>query len=1159
MKTIKSPAPAGISYSIRRIAVSALILIAALVPAYAQIDRGTIQGTVKDASGAVIPGAKVKITQIETSSTIDLSTNNEGIYLAPNLPAATYKVTIDATGFGTFVREPVEVRSRVEVRVDATLQPGTVNEAVSVSADAPLLDTAAVNNSASMKSTLIQELPLIVVGTKRDITGFLNNLPGTTNTNTFVPSVNAAPIGATEAFIDGAPASERIQRGAISENGPVLEQVGEVSVVTGAFNAEYGGFGSWFTNVTIKSGTNTLHGSVFDHLGNDKLNARSFFQPRRTPYRQNEGGFTLGGPVVIPGLYNGRNKTFFFGSLGMFFSRYGASNSIISIPTQPFLRGDFSGLVNAAGVQIPIYDPKTTVPDGNGGFTRQQFPNNIIPADRISQAAKVVAQYMPAPNLPGAFNNYFSKAAATWPYYNTWTPLIKIDHSISTKQKLQGSFTQQKRPRIIWTGGMTDVPAWGAEQANPLDNVFDQQANSWKVRLNHDYVFTPTVLNHVTLSTDRYTNLGLNKTGGQGWNQKLGISGIPADAGEFPQIGFSGGTAAPAQLNRGYDEVWHDLRYSVIENLTWIRGKHSMKFGAEIDRDWINRSQFGGASGTFGFTNAMTSLPDSPNFNSWGNAYASFLIGAVNTASAYVPVSTGVRYIRYAMFAQDEWRATPALTLSYGLRWDYMPMYKEVRDQMSSFSPSLANPGAGGRLGALAFAGSGTGRANDNFVDSWKKGFGPRLGLSYQLNEKTVLRASSGIYYANWGGGGLNYIYTTGFSGSPSFSSPDGFTPLFSIGPGGTGTFPQNFLRPPSLDPSFANGQTISFSSREGARLPQTINWTFSIQRQLAANLSLEAVYLGSRSTHTAFNANYNYVPLSALKYGNALTAAINTPAAVATGVTSPFPGFENQLGANTVAQALKPYPQYTGVTTNVIGDPAGQQKFNSLQIKANKRFSAGLTLFGFFTWMKSFSLVTDQYPGSRLMQLDPNPAASFSFSWAYDLPFGKGKQFFNSSPRWTNAIISGWKVNGFVKYSSGIPLSITSSNASLSAIGYTSRPSAVAGVSPYLVTNPRDFNPSSKYLNSAAFTTVSGFNFGNLAPVLGWVRGFWSKQEALTIGRVLSISDRVKLDLSADAVNPFNFHRWANPNTNLNSAAFGTVTGASDGRTMQINAAVRF
>jgi len=1136
-----------------RAVLIALFLAVSVGQLFGQIDRGTIQGLVRDASGAAVPDAKIQVIRIDTNSALDLASNGQGLYIAPNLPAGDYRVVIEKQGFATYRREPVEVRSRAEVKVDATLQLGGIAQEVTITTESPLLDTAAINNAASLKPDLIEELPFIVVGSKRDITGFLNNLPGTTGTNTFVPTVNASPVGATEAFIDGAPASERIQRGAISENGPVLEQVGEVSVVTGAFNAEYGGFGNWFTNVTIKSGTNVLHGSVFDHLGNDKLNARSFFQPKRTPYRQNEGGFTLGGPIVIPKVYNGRDKTFFFGSVGLFYSRYGASNSIISIPTQAFLKGDFSELRNAAGAQLPIFDPDSAAPGG----VRTQFIGNVIPLSRISKAGQVVAQYMPRPDLPGSFNNYYSKAAATWPFYNTTTPLIKIDHSISTKQKLQGSWTKQNRPRIIWTGGMTDVPAWGAPQINPLDNVFDQIANSWKIRLNHDYIFSPSLLNHITVSTDRYVNVGNNKTGGQGWNQKLGISGIPADRGEFPQINFTGGTASPAQLNRAYDEVWYDLRYSIIENLTWIRGKHTLKFGVEVNRDWVNRSQFGNASGTFGFSNQMTSQPGT-NQAIWGNSYASFLLGAVNSTSAYIPVQTGMRAIRYAGFVQDEWRATPSLTLSYGLRYDYMPPYIEVNDKLSGFVPTLANPAAGGRLGGLGFAGTGPGKVGDNFVTSWKKGFGPRLGIAYQFNNKTVIRASSGIYYANWGTN-QNDPYAAGFSTTASFSSPDGFTPLLSIGPGGTGLFPQNFKRPPSLDPSFVNGLAIAFPSRNGNRLPQTINWTFSIQRQLASNLTVEAVYLGSRTTHTSFTSNYNYLDISGLKYGATLLQPITSAAAAQAGIVSPFAGFENQVGANTVYQALRPYPQYTNVLTSSIPDPVGQQKFNSLQVKVNKRFSSGLTLFGFFTWMKSFGLAQDQYPGSRLMQLDPNPAATISFSWAYDLPFGKGKSVLGSSPRVVSAVVSGWKVNGFLKYASGVPLGIAAGAGNLGAIGYTQRGNAVPGVSPYLVTNPRDFTPTSKYLNSAAFTTSTGFNFGNLGTNLSWVRGFWNKQESLTIGREFSIKERLKAELSLDAVNPFNFHRWNNPNTQLTSAAFGTVTATDPGRTMQVNMAIKF
>jgi hypothetical protein len=298
-------------------------------------------------------------------------------------------------------------------------------------------------------------------------------------------------------------------------------------------------------------------------------------------------------------------------------------------------------------------------------------------------------------------------------------------------------------------------------------------------------------------------------------------------------------------------------------------------------------------------------------------------------------------------------------------------------------------------------------------------------------------------------------------------------------------------------------------------------------------------------------------MPISGLQYGSLLLQPITSAAAIAAGFTIPYPGFEKQRGANTVYQSLRPYPQFTGVTNGTIQDPVGQQKFNSLQIKANRRFSQGLSVLGWFTWSKGFSYAKDQYPGYWIWQLDGSPAAAFGFSWTYELPFGSGK--LSSGSKIVNAVVSGWKINGSLRYNSGAPMGIGAAAGQLGAIGYGQRGNAVPGVSPYLVTNPREFTPSSKYLNSAAFQTSTGFNFGNLAPVLSWVRGFWGKQEALTIGRLFKLHERLQLDISVDATNPFNFHRWGNPNTSLTSAAFGTVTTTSDGRIMQANAVLRF
>jgi len=602
-----------------------------------------------------------------------------------------------------------------------------MTEITTITSEAPLLDVSTTSNSTGLQSETVERLPLIVSIYQRSITDLLRNLPGFTSGDSFVPRASGGAAGDTEVFLDGGPASEwGIARGGYSEISPLIEQVGEFSVVANGFNAEYGGFGNWFTNVTIKSGANKLHGSVFDHLGNSALNAKEFFATAVTPYRQNEGGFTLGGPVIIPGVYNGKDRTFFFGSLGLFYSRMGASGDLITVPSLKERAGDFSEL------GVNIYDP----------ITRTQFPNNIIPPDRFTDAAKQIMEFVPPPDLPGVVNNYHSKANPKWPYLNVYTPLIKVDHTLSGKQKLSLMYSKRINHRIIWQGqGRMSMPEWGKEQTNPIDSNLDQLANSWKVRLNHDYIITNALVNHFTFSADNYFNRGANKTVGQGWDQKLGIQGIPADDGSFPQIDFSGGTGAPTGFGRSYDENWLEYRYGFIENLSWIHGKHTMKYGFSVQLNNEDR-RFGSQAGTFTFSNASTA--SAPNASD-GSAFASFLLGAVHSASATVGLKTQLRFRQYALFAQDEWRATKNLTISYGLRWDYSPPMYEVNDYMTSFDPNMPNTAAGGLPGALAYAGTGSGKIGGQFQDPWRKGFGPRLGIAYQLNPKTIIRASSGV------------------------------------------------------------------------------------------------------------------------------------------------------------------------------------------------------------------------------------------------------------------------------------------------------------------------------------------------------------------------------------------------------------------------------
>jgi hypothetical protein len=1137
----------------------------------AQIDRGAIVGVVTDPLGAIVPGAKIQVTNVDTNTSIALEANEQGLYTASNLPRGTYRVVVTREGFKTASSPAAELGASITLRVDIKLEPGSVTETVTVTSEAPILDVGTTNNSAGMQSDLIEEMPVIVAGTQRAITDYLKQLPGYTSGGSFYPQASGSAMGDTETYIDGGPASEwGISRGGIGEVSPSIEQVGEFSVVQNAFNAEYGGFGSWFTNVVLKSGTNELHGSVYDHLGNSALDAKTYFATSVTPFRQNEGGFNIGGPVVLPKIYNGRNKTFFFGSLGLFYSRVGASGTPITVLTEKECSGDFTEL------GVNIYDP----------LNRQQFQYNgqlnVIPPDRISQAAKIICSYMPKPNIAGAGvnNNYHSLSAPTWPYFNTYTPLVKVDHSFSDKEKLSVSYTNQIRHRIIVGSGFSQSPAWGEATSNPLDDYYDQVANSWKVRINVDSVITPALLNHVTLSADRYINLGPNGTDGGGWDTKLGITGIPSDNGSFPAISFSGGNQSPTSIQNAYEENWHEMRYTLNESLSWTHGKHAFKFGGEVGMNREIRFIKPGVAGSFAFNSLSTS--DSASNSASGSSAASMLLGAVNTATAYIPLETDYRYRHTGLFAQDDWRMTPKLTLSYGIRWDYMPPFSESHDYSTAFESDITNSSAGDLPGALAYAGRGTGKYGKPFQDTWKKGFAPRLGLAYQFDKKTLVRASSGIYYAN-NGNVVPFLDTgaAGYSAKPSFQSGDGgFTPLIYWN---KESFPQNFQRPPAIDPTFLNGQAISYIPRNGDRLPQTVNWVLDIEREVAHNLSLDVMYIGSKATHLGLSgsaAQKNYVDKSYLSQGYGLLASCTATNGCS---TVPYSNFESQLGSSaTVAQSLKPYPQYTYVGIDAVLLPEGNSHYHSLQVKATKRMSYGLSGLAFFTWSKNMTNASGtgsttyasaygsilQYPGENPVTIDPqNPASIFGTSFSYQLPVGKGRKFMSSAPAVADSILGGWTVSGSLRYTSGAALQIDAYNFFSSNLGYNTATYGLPySYANYVGGNPHatwsgKFNPAKDvYLNESAFATPASFTLGNTKQYNSWIRGFSQGSEAIEVGKTIPIHDRLNFELKGDFVNPFNIVRWSDPSTVVGSGTFGVVSDIQgNARQIQISGALHF
>ena len=646
---------------------------------------------------------------------------------------------------------------------------------------------------------------------------------------------------------------------------------------------------------------------------------------------------------------------------------------------------------------------------------------------------------------------------------------------------------------------------------------------------------------------------------------------------------------------RAYEEDWHEMNYTADENLTWTRGKHFLKFGFEIGQHQENRFIKPGLSGAFTFSNMMTSQNSADDTD--GSAFASMLLGAVDVASTYIPADIGLRFDHYGFFGQDDWHLTPKLTVSYGLRWDYDPPEGAQFNKMSSFEADLTNPGAGNLPGALAFAGSGAGDYGKPFQDTWRKGFAPRLGIAYQLNKKTMIRASSGIYYSEIANQ-VPFLDTgaAGYSAAPSFQSSDSFTPLYYWNAAGSaGSFPNTYEKPPSIDPSFLNGQSISYIPRNGDRMPQTLNWVLDIEREVIPNLSLDVMYIGSHSTHLALSGSpafINYLPASDLSMGFGLLAPCEFVARMHRAIQRiqqsarpeyRLPGFETlpaiqfsrrRRGAAAGRRGALQLAPDQGDKTHVLWPE--RPGILHLDEEHDGHGSTGDNTYATFVGSRL------QYPGQNPITYDPStPAAIFGASWTYQLPFGKGRTFANKINTPTDLFIGGWTFSGNLRYTDGTALQIDALSPFVEDFGYQNAYGPPEAFANYVGGNPHGhwsgkYNPYTDscpgvlngtnsatgcYFNPAAFTSPGFFAFGNTASALPWLRGFTQGSESLELGKTLPIHERLNFDLSGDFVNPFNIVRWANPGTfAVGIPGFGQVTNTQGSpRQIQINMKVRF
>lgn len=1136
--------------------LTSLFFIAPAVTS-AQVSAGEIVGTVTDPSGAVLPGTQIEATHLATNQKFSTSVTPVGNFLLSAVPIGDYRVLAQLTGFKASVTETSVFTGRTTT-VNIQMVLGALTDQVTVKADtAPLLQATNAEISTVLERNVIMDLPVALSSPlafnssgRRQIEQFEFLTPGVTG-NGFSKSFNGTPDMSQEAVIDGAALGNGgAVPGFIGQWTPPYEAVEEFKVSSSLYPAGDGrGFG--ITNFTMKSGTNAFHGDAFYIFNNEKLNARGFFAASRGIIKQNNFGFTVGGPII-------KNKTFFFGAYEEYRLRTGpASRGLVTIPSLPFRSGDFSQLTDpSTGQLIPIYDPATTRADGQGGFTRDPFRGNMIPSSRFSAIAQRVIGLMPTPNYPGIVNNWTDHSYGP---VNDRVWSIKIDHNFNDRHRVYVS---------VWVAGAPALTGHG-----PLGNATLLDSSDWPnasngegIRFNYEWVPRPNLINHFAF--------GFSSTGGpreadvhQG-NKILQVPGVDPNASGFtsfyipgmPEFGDS--DQQPSSPQRAHSTIWND-------SVTWVRGKHQVKFGADVRYDNnvnLDSTVGGGASGAFSFSNVETSLPDSPNVGNLGNAFASFLLGQADSAqrlAAVVSRTFSTPYMAY--FIDDKIQITPKLVITPGLRYEVAWPYRETHGRMSALDLHLANPGAGGLPGAYVFGASKIVPPVD--LREW----GPRLGIAYQWNNKTVIRAGYGWIYAPTNGAGIGSYQTgsnslfAGYSKITSFSSTNGgVTPGTLVDQG----FPTFTGTLPNADPSIQNGSFADYLNRSGGKQSSTQNWQLSVQRDLGWSTVLDVAYVGNKGSHLPGNLeNLDQVPAKYLTLGPLLSQDINSSAAQAAGIRSPFPGF-----SGSVNQALLPYPQFLGITEPI--EPVGNSTYESMQMKLQKRTSNGLAFLVSYTLSKNLT-DTGLSGGAGFATFNASPLDTANrrlekslagndvthnlvMSWVYEVPFGKGSKGI------VQKVAKGWLLGVVASYRSGTPIGI-GGGPNLLLFNGGNRPNRVPGVPERVSLKGGSFDPAvDLYLNINAFSQPAPFTIGNVSrfePSLRTFPFFNEDLSAIKRTYVPKISEAFNVEFRAEFFNIFNRTVFGGPSTNINDpTSFGTVGyQANTPRTIQFSLKVNF
>ncbi len=1130
-----------------------------------QTATGAIAGIVHDPSQAPVTGAKLTLTNVATNESRSTATNDLGYYSFPLLPPAAYTLKVDQPGFRSFVVEHITLDVAQTRQQDVNLQIGEASQTITVTESGPQLETESSSLGQVLNNEAIVDLPI----NGRNAYGFAQLVPGVRTPNLFTQvayasyndqfiSINGSRVNANIFYLDGGINSEP------GFNGPgvfpSIDLVQEYKVQTNNFSAEFGNTAGGVINVVTKSGTNQVHGSTYDFLRNNFFDANDFFANRAgipiAPLRFNQFGASLGGPVFIPKLYHGKDRTFFFFSYeGLRWVRSYTDSG--TMPTLLQRQGDFSQTYNQAGQLITIFDPLSTtpVPGHPGSYTRTPFRGNVIPTSRFDPVANALLRYTPFPTGPGnsvtGTNNYTVSASAPT---NEDTFSIRGDQKLTDNQKLFLRWTRNvnlvNRPAIFPAADAPATPTVGT------DTLHHQQAT-----LNYSWVINPTTVLEASSSVVHYWLGRVNN----GLNFDPTTLGFPASFNNvnsntcFPSIGITGmGTTlnvpdtssgagfigACNKTSQSYDA------FDEYANLTKVSGAHTFKMGGDWGSNrWTQRA--GPSGSTFNFSSSFTQGPNPTVASSTaGLGFASFLLGTGDSGSINnVVPGQFVIYHYYGGYFQDDWKATSKLTFNLGIRYDFNAPWTEKHNRINSWNGTAPVQIAGLNLqGGLEFPGVG-GLPRGQFQNN-RDNFAPRFGFAYSADSKTVIRSGFGIFFGPINGAAFtsNSTPNTAFAASTQWTSTvNGVTPVSYL----SNPFPNGLQPAPGSTQGLLTllGQTINTMDR-GRVTPYSEQWNFGIQRTLPGNFLVDVSYAGSHGVHLFGPLNYDQLPDQDLALGSALRTVVQNPFY---GVITSGP-----LSTATVqtAQLLRPYPQFNSViaTNNSYGDSI----YHSLQLKIQRRFSNGLGMLLSYTHSK---LIDDVLPSTAnlgfagetfsagniqdyynrrnersVADFDTPNYLTTSVNW--ELPFGKGKPFVNHSGL-GNALLGGWQLNGITNFHSGSPLGLTTSSNTADNFGTALRPNYLGGN----VTVPGSVESKlNDYFNLSAFGTPAPYTLGNAGRLLPYLRGPSAFGLDLSVFKNIPIRERLHMEFRAEAFNILNHPIFDIPNTVIGSATAGVI-----------------